>query len=65
MSTQAKQKAPVVCREYRAADTACVQALALLLKTSVRKQGGPDNRPDDGTKSKEDSADGPIIQQSA
>lgn len=45
-----RNTAPVVSREYRPAPAYCAQALELLLKKSVRKEGGPATAPDDAKK---------------
>jgi hypothetical protein len=47
----------VVSREYVPVPEDCARALALLLKKSASREGGPETAPDNGTKSKEDFAD--------
>ena len=46
---------PIVERRYEPDEGACVRAVEILLK-SVRKEGGPDNRPEDAERIPSDGA---------
>lgn len=51
-----KRNTAIVSRDYRLALDDCVRALELLLKKSVRKEGGPATAPDDAERNLSDSA---------